>query len=103
MALKTFRIDVEQGLDNDGLIDILDTYREEIEDFIMQETKLPDPRGVLCADSFKIEDMQAGAKDGEYHFNYQYEWTAYHGCRDRNTGGTEYYYASFVYHGSEMI
>lgn len=104
MPTKTLRIPIEADLDENGVSATLEDNLESIENFIMSETRLPDTnRGTYCEDSFRIEHIEIGETPEDYFLNFFYEWTAYYGCKDANTGGTEYDFIKFKYVGTELI
>jgi hypothetical protein len=100
--MNSLTITATEGLDEQSLLDFLSEQRDEIAGFVLDFVTLPDPRATVDDESLSIESV-SHVNGQKYIAQYSFDWSAYHGCKDKDKFDTEPCEFFFIYTGDKIF
>jgi hypothetical protein len=84
------------------IMQAIDAHIAQISSLVTSNIAQIDPRATLDDEVVRLDGIKKKGP-GSYALNYNYDWSAYYGCRDMNRCGTEHGSITFSVTESSLI
>ncbi len=99
MAKEWLQFAIGKGLSEEGILEALSGYSDELLGFLVENLGRLSQRAEYSPETFKLVSVYKLGRSGQYSLCYEYGWSAYYGCKDMNDGGVAQEEAVFKYRG----